>query len=92
SRNEDRVGSTKVPLITAADILQLPKGQAFALLEGNRLFKIRVPLPDSRDDPFLPPALRQVAEQMKSRYRTAETWWKESDWLGDHPLGAAAAA
>lgn len=92
SRNEDRVGSTKVPLITAADILQLPKGQAFALLEGNRLFKIRVPLPDNRDDPFIPPSLMQVAEQMKVRYRTSETWWKESDWLGDHPLGAAAAA
>uniref|UniRef100_UPI00195489CB hypothetical protein n=1 Tax=Klebsiella oxytoca TaxID=571 RepID=UPI00195489CB len=45
-------------------------GQAFALLEGNRLFKIRVPLPDSRDDPFIPPSLMQVAEQMKSRYRT----------------------
>jgi conjugative coupling factor TraD (TOL family) len=35
SRNEDRVTTTRAPMITASDLLSLPQGQAFALLEGN---------------------------------------------------------
>ena len=90
SRNDDIVTTTKVPLIEASDILQLPQGQAFALLEGNRRFKLRIPLADSTSDPFVPESLRKVAQQMKKRYRTSERWAQETDWLGLHPLGAAA--
>ena len=91
SRNDDIITTTKVALIKAADILELPQGQAYALLEGNRRFKIRIPLADSRDDPFVPESLRKVAGDMKQRYRTSEKWAKETDWLGDHPLGLGAA-
>jgi hypothetical protein len=90
SRNDDIVTTTKVLLIEASDILQLPQGQAFALLEGNRRFKLRIPLADSTSDPFVPESLRKVAQQMKKRYRTSERWAQETDWLGLHPLGAAA--
>lgn len=90
SRNDDIVTTTKVPLIEASDILQLPQGQAFALLEGNRRFKIRIPLADSTNDPFVPESLRKVAQEMKKRYRTSEKWAQQTDWLGMHPLGAAA--
>ena len=89
SRNEDRVATTRVPMIAAPDVLALPQGQAFALLEGNRLFKMRIPLADARNDPFVPESLRAVAADMRQRYRTGETWWKDSDWMGDQPLGAA---
>ena len=85
SRNDDIVTKTKVPMIEAADILELPQGQAFALLEGNRRYKIRIPLADSRNDPFVPESLKKVAADMKQRYRTSEQWAKETDWLG--PLG-----
>lgn len=34
SRNEDRISVSEVALFTPADIVTLPKGQAFALLEG----------------------------------------------------------
>lgn len=91
SRNEDRVGTTRVPMITAADVLELPKGQAFALLEGNRRYKLRIPLPDARNDPFVPESLRSVAADMRKRYRTGEQWWLETDWLAGHPVGAAGA-
>jgi conjugative coupling factor TraD (TOL family) len=91
SRNDDIVTTTKVPLIEAADILELPQGQAFALLEGNRRFKLRIPLADATGDPFVPESLRKVASDMKRRYRTSERWAAETDWLGQHPLGAAAA-
>lgn len=91
SRNDDIVTTTKVPLIEAADLLELPQGQAFALLEGNRRYKIRIPLADSTNDPFVPESLRKVAQEMKRRYRTSERWAQETDWLGAHPLGAGAA-
>jgi len=83
SRNDDIVTKTKVPMIEAADILELPQGQAFALLEGNRRYKIRIPLADARGDPFVPESLKKVAADMKSRYRTSEQWAKETDWLGN---------
>jgi conjugative coupling factor TraD (TOL family) len=91
SRNDDIVTTTKVPLIEAADILQLPQGHAFALLEGNRRFKIRIPLADSTNDPFVPESMRKVAVEMKKRYRTSEHWAQDADWLSAHPLCAAAA-
>ncbi|MBK7002858.1 MAG: type IV conjugative transfer system coupling protein TraD [Rhodoferax sp.] len=84
SRNDDLVQITKQPLIQASDLLELPKGQAFCLLEGNRRFKIRIPLPDNSNDPFVPESLQKVASDMRARYRTSESWWKETDWLGDH--------
>lgn len=87
SRNDDIITSTKVPMIEVADILELPQGQAFALLEGNRRFKIRIPLADTTNDPFVPESLKKVASDMRARYRTSEQWAKETDWLGNHPLG-----
>lgn len=35
SSTQDRVGTVKVPLLEPADVVTLPKGQAFALLEGG---------------------------------------------------------
>lgn len=92
SNNQDRVATKDVPLIEASDILQLPIGQAFALFEGNRLFKIRIPLPDTAGDVFIPDSLRAVCEDMKSRYRTSDKWWMETDWLGNHPIGLQGSA
>ena len=52
SRNEDRISVSEVPLLTPAELITLPKGQAFALLEGGQLWKIRMPLP-ATDSPKL---------------------------------------
>ena len=89
SKNEDRIATQNVPLIEPADIMALPQGQAFALLEGNRLWKIRMPMPDARDDKFIPPSLRAVAESMRARYQTGEQWWTQSDshWIDNEPIG-----
>ncbi|HAT1762254.1 TPA: type IV conjugative transfer system coupling protein TraD [Legionella pneumophila] len=43
--NEDRVQTASVPMIGVDDIVSLPKGQAFIIVNGNELFKIRLPLP-----------------------------------------------
>lgn len=45
SSNDDRIAITEVPLLTPADLMQLPKGHAFCLMEGSQLWKIRLPLP-----------------------------------------------
>ncbi len=90
SRNDDIVTTTKVPMIEPADILELPQGQAFALLEGNRRYKIRIPMPDTANDAFIPESLRTIALDMKRRYRTSEHWAAQTDWLGVHPIGDGA--
>ena len=45
SRNEDRIATETVPMLAPTDLVQLPKGQTFALLHGGQLHKIRIPLP-----------------------------------------------
>jgi conjugative coupling factor TraD (TOL family) len=43
--NEDRVQTTAVPMLCVNDIISLPKGQAFVLVNGGELYKVRIPLP-----------------------------------------------
>jgi conjugal transfer pilus assembly protein TraD len=68
SRNEDRLSARLGPMIGPADLVRLPKGQAFALIEGGKLYKLRMPLPDAAHDPMMPEDLAAVAEDMLLRY------------------------
>lgn len=80
SNVNDQVTLVKVPMISPSDIINLPKGQAFALLEGGRLWKIRMPLPVSHDsDRFMPASLKQLADTMEKNYHSGETWWTGGD-------------
>jgi conjugative coupling factor TraD (SXT/TOL subfamily) len=45
STNEDRFTHSEHCIIEQNDVLNLPKGQAFCLLEGGKLYKLRMPLP-----------------------------------------------
>lgn len=76
SNTQDRVSSVKVPLIDPSAIIQLPKGQAFGLLEGGQLWKIRMPLPSAGNDEFMPENILQIADYMQKNYRTGEQWWR----------------
>jgi conjugative coupling factor TraD (TOL family) len=44
SRGGSTIKTTKVPALTTADFINLPKGQAFAMIEGGQLYKLRLPL------------------------------------------------
>jgi conjugative coupling factor TraD (SXT/TOL subfamily) len=77
SRNEDRISVSEVPLLTPADIVTLPKGQAFALIEGGQLWKLRMPLPDAGRDPVMPASLQEIAAEMARDYTTSDYWWRE---------------
>ncbi|MBK6741436.1 MAG: type IV conjugative transfer system coupling protein TraD [Hydrogenophilales bacterium] len=66
SRNEDRISIERLPMLTPADLVQLPKGQAFALIEGGQLWKIRIPLADSLDETDVPKDIEDMAQRMRS--------------------------
>jgi conjugative coupling factor TraD (TOL family) len=68
SKSEDRLTPRVVPMLTPADLVVLPKGQAFALIEGGQLYKIRLPLFDTKDDDILPKNLEVIAQDMSRIY------------------------
>ena len=79
STNQDRVAAQKAPLVSASDVMSLPKGQAFGLLDGGICWKIRVPLPDQSGDEFIPESLLDLAKKMDRSYRTSEQWWNGAE-------------
>ncbi|ENS3118071.1 type IV conjugative transfer system coupling protein TraD [Salmonella enterica] len=90
SSTQDRVGSVKVPLLEPADIVTLPKGQAFALLEGGQLWKIRMPLPaGDADDVLMPESIEKIAEEMRRSYHSGESWWRDGPALNVPVTGGA---
>lgn len=70
SRNEDRITSERAALLSASDLVQLPKGQAFALIQGGQLYKIRMPLPDGGHDLMMLENVSAIANEIKGRYTT----------------------
>jgi hypothetical protein len=78
-------------MLTPAELVALPKGQAFALLEGGQLWKLRMPLPDSAKDPVMPESLRAIANEMARTYITNDHWYRvpETWWHGVSDLEIA---
>jgi conjugal transfer pilus assembly protein TraD len=50
STNEDKITESSVPMLSASDLVNLPKGQAFAMIDGGQLYKLRLPLASSGND------------------------------------------
>jgi conjugative coupling factor TraD (TOL family) len=67
SRNEDRISTESAPMLVAADLVQLPKGQAFALIGGGQLYKVRIPLPDPAADLMMPADLDAIGGELAVR-------------------------
>lgn len=76
SNTGDRVISSRQKLISPAEIINLPKGQAFALLEGGKLWKIRMPLPAKTKDEHMPESLQKLVGYMRDSYQSTSVWWK----------------
>ena len=70
SQNADRITDEEAEMLLPADLIELPKGQAFALLDGGKLYKLRLPLPGA--DPLLPAGMDEIAAWARSRYRMAD--------------------
>jgi conjugative coupling factor TraD (TOL family) len=88
SSTQDRVTTTTVPLIEPAHVVALPKGQAFALLEGGQLWKVRMPLPAADADDAMPADLQALASYMRQHYVESTDWWEGAGppGLQDRPL------
>lgn len=74
SNTQDRVSALRVPMLETAHITSLPKGQAFCLLDGGHLWKVRFPLPVEEKDE-IPASLQQLTREMEKNYHTSEQWW-----------------
>ncbi|MGL6077179.1 type IV conjugative transfer system coupling protein TraD [Methyloversatilis discipulorum] len=81
SNTQDRITTTSVPLIEPAHVVNLPKGQAFALLEGGNLWKLRMPLPAPDPDESMPADLQALAGYMRQHYVEAGEWWESQGLL-----------
>lgn len=76
SSGGDRISTVQSAMIEPADIVNLPKGQAFALIEGGQLWKIRMPLPIPDKGKDIPESILDIAKVMRDRYVTGEQWWQ----------------
>jgi conjugative coupling factor TraD (TOL family) len=78
SSNEDRIVRNEIPMLTPNDLLQLPKGQAFILIEGGQLYKIRIPL--TKELPAeIPETIEAMVRSMQADYKLEminKEWWK----------------
>jgi conjugative coupling factor TraD (TOL family) len=88
STAQDRISTASVPMIEPAHVVGLPKGQAFALLQGGQLWKIRMPLPAPDPDEAMPEDLQQLAGYMRQHYAESADWWENHGLPGlqDQPL------
>lgn len=77
SGSRDRIGQRQVSLVAAADIHNLPKGQAFIYRNGGQLYKVRFPQP-KKDSIKIPNNVRDITARLRDRYSTGEEWWKEA--------------
>ncbi|KHS84415.1 type IV conjugative transfer system coupling protein TraD [Pectobacterium carotovorum] len=76
SNTQDRISMSSVPMIEPSHVVQLPKGQCFALLQGGNLWKIRMPLPAPDPDEIMPADLQQLAGYMRQSYTDTGQWWQ----------------
>ncbi|MXZ43662.1 MAG: type IV conjugative transfer system coupling protein TraD [Gammaproteobacteria bacterium] len=67
SRTDDQLTVSEAPLLTAANLMGLPRGHAFAILDGNNLWKVRFPMPE-KSDSFSPSNIEGVFEAMHANY------------------------
>ncbi len=74
SRTGQTLQRQRVPLIHPNDVLNLPKGHAFALI-GGTLYKLRLPLFESESE--LPDALKVITTGMRQTYRQAPSDWRQ---------------
>jgi len=74
TNTQDRISMLAVPMLDPSNIIALPKGQAFCLLDGAHLWKVRFPMLDD-DAEDIPETLQALTREMQKNYNTADGWW-----------------
>lgn len=67
SRTDDQLLVSDTPLLTTSNLMGLPRGHAFAILDGNELWKVRFPMP-KRDDRVAPNNIEEVFKNLLASY------------------------
>ncbi|MBA2710115.1 MAG: type IV conjugative transfer system coupling protein TraD [Tatlockia sp.] len=68
--NEDRVQKNAIDMLEVNDITSLPKGQAFVLVNGGELYKVRIPLP--LNDNLAPKDIKKVIREINQLKEAGE--------------------
>ena len=68
SRTDDQLTVSDTPLLTTANLMGLPRGHAFAILDGNNLWKVRFPMPE-KSDAFSLDTIEGVFKAMHASYK-----------------------
>lgn len=76
SNTGERISQKEVPLLDVANVTNLPKGQAFILMNGSTLYKVRMPLPAIDKDDVIPASMQELLEKMQKHYHVATNWWE----------------
>lgn len=76
SNTGERISQKEVPLLDVANITNLPKGQAFILMNGSTLYKVRMPLPAIDDEDLIPPSMQALLDDMQKNYHVTVNWWE----------------
>ncbi len=80
SSNRDRTTEIRVPLLSPAEVMALPKGQAFVLQNGNTLLKVRSPLLKEVDEE-VPGHIKEIIDGMAANYSSNIDWaGVTNDW------------
>lgn len=81
SRNEDRISTEAVPMLSPSDPQQLPIGHSFAQMDGGRVFKLRMPLiVDTDEASKIPSDIQGLIETLQKRMNSGSPIQKESPW------------
>ncbi|TAL56897.1 type IV conjugative transfer system coupling protein TraD [Pandoraea sp.] len=91
AKTADKWTPREVPMIEPTDLVQLPKGQAFALIDGGQLVKLRLPLAKDEGDPIAIPGLDGVITDMRARYGRQGAGDDDADAAPDWPLNSGEA-
>lgn len=91
SNTGQRISEKMVPMLSPSHITNLPKGQAFALLNGSTLYKLRMPLPAIDKDDIMPQSLQELTEYMRRNYHVVPNWWEGafSEYTPSHDIAEA---
>ena len=82
SSTQSREQQQQIEMISATDLTKLPKGQFFAIMDGNKLFKGRVPwlVPERNEN--IPGDIREVAARMRNSYSSKlPDWYSYQDYF-----------
>ena len=88
---QSREVSQSVELLRTSDLAKLPKGQAFALLDGNNLYKLRIPLLRYNTREAVPDDIDAVAREMEKNYSNSPTntdWARYQEYLREDEIFA----